>query len=485
MKQNKDKRGIWHFTSAITLAVIALALGSCTKEPLTASNRNDMAQVRITLPTNVRSGVKAKAEEIGSTNESRLDNITVFVFNIAGKLETLLTEDLTAASLTETQPKWKSDNILLVPIIKYNEPKNIYAVANWNKTEFNKNTYTESSLKSEVKSMVDVLTINGSKAYPMIMSGGKAGVNLMSSLFSVTLNIARQVAKIRAKLTLSAVTQNRMPDVIWLIDEMTITVGNVPTMSYIIANNTIPYGVVMLNSTPFSLNDKEDTKPKNTDQTYPVATNNLIWVKDRIYINENLVNESDKTTATYIVIQLPYQNRKTGFREGDNYYKLYINNKDDDAAPHTVLRNTIYDFNISILGLGSPFNDMISDVNIDNIVTVSDWGYGGIGDVEIPRNYFNIDRSHLEFQSSETQLQSVVVTDVANWELVSANGITILSFAKSMTTATVDGITYTLSGNNSVATVTVNRGLMVNFTTQKMFFIAKNLKMPFTVAYKP
>lgn len=495
MKQNKNKaRSVSARHSVLSLLIVWLivtVLGSCTKEQFDSSelNRNGL-EVQVTfLQSDVTRAVTG-GTEVGTKDENRLDRVTIFVFNDGGTLlESVLSVDVTSAntSLATSQPKWARDRILFVnPIVNPANPKKIYAVANWNKTVFDKATYTESNLLSEIKTLTSVSDINDTSAYPMLMSGSKWVANLPSALYSVTVDMERQVSKIKAVLSMSATVQNYHPNIEWLTDQMKLTVANVPNKSYVVGRAAAPVnvsGYALLNSTAIAV---DDTKPKAGDQTLP-ATKELKW-SESVYVNENPVTgatPANKEKSTFIVVQLPYRNRATGITDPDNYYKLYVNDTRDVNSPHKVLRNTIYNFNIRLLGMGLPINNLIPDVNVDDELVVNSWEKGEIGDVEVPRNYFNVDRTHIEFQMFDTERKATLTTDVPDWKLVKADGTTVFSFADGQTAdIMIDGITYRLSGNASTATITVTKPAdYITFAKQQFHFVARNLKVPFTVVY--
>lgn len=482
----RDKTGIWRGTlSAMMVMLAVVALGSCTKEPIGPSMPGgDGIEVRVSFP---RSEAVTRGTETGTPEENRLDRVTIFVFNGDGsQLENVLSVDVTSAntSLPATQPKWATDQTLIVsPVINSKSPKKIYAIANWSNIDFDMATYTEARLKDEITIIANVGSMNGAAAYPMLMSGSKEVANLTSQLYKVTVDLERQASKISAHLTIPVGVQDYMPQIEWQTNQMTITVANVPNRSFVMGRSICPANTTLLNSTPIVV---DDTIPAPGDQTFP-ATKELKW-SERVYITENPVTgatQATKALATYIIVQLPYKNRITGTVEDDNYYKVYIDNRGNATSPHTVLRNTIYNLNIIIQGMGLPINNLIPNVNVDNQLTVIPWEKGEMGDVEAPLNYFNVNRTYIEFQLFGTSSQSTIVTDVADWKLVREDGTTVFSFAENKTAVTViDGITYTLSGTAATATVTVSKPEnVINFATQKMSFIAKNLKVPFTVVY--
>lgn len=480
---------IWRGVLSMAVVALTLVLGSCTKESMGVSMPGgDGMEVRVTFPRSEVTRAVTGGTEIGASDENRLDRVTILVFSGDGsKLESVISEDVTSAntSLPTTQPKWASDQTLIVgPVINPGSPKKIYAIANWSKTAFDKATYTETTLKDEITTITAVADINNVTAYPMLMSGSKDVENLTTLLFNVTVDMERQSSKISTHLTIPIHLQDYMPQVEWQIDLVKVTVVHVPNETYVVSRKALPPNIGLLHSKVIAM---DDTKPAAGDQTVP-ATKELKW-SESVYVTENPVvgnTQAKKDSSTYVVVQLPYKNRITGVTEYDNYYKVYINDTRDAASPHKVLRNTIYNLNISILGMGLPFNNLVPDVNVDDQLTVNSWEKGEVVDVEAPQNYFNVDSAYLEFQPSETSLKTTVATDVVDWKLVKEDGTTIFSFAEATTAdVTIDGITYTLGGNVSVANVTVSRPTtLISFPIQKMFFIAKNLKVPFTVAIK-
>lgn len=487
----KDKTGVWQGTLSTTILLLTVvAFSSCTKEPIEQSLPGvNRMQVQVTFPKSKATKAITEGTATGTDDENRLDRVTILVFSGDGsQLETVLSENVTSSnpSLPTTQPKWATDQTLIVSgVISPDSPKKIYVLANWRKIDFDLATYTEAMLKDEITTITAVSRINGSAAYPILMSGNKEIPNLTSLSYKVTVDMERQVSKLKALITVPIDVQNYSHQIEWQTELMKITVANVPNKSYVVGRKASPAGITMLNSDPMDM----DTKPNPSDQQVP-ATKDLEWGKS-VYITENPITgttQTSKDASTYIIVQLPYKNRNTGVIEHDNYYKVYINDTRDATSPYKVLRNTIYTLNIRILGQGVPINNLISDVNIDDQVTVNSWEIGemgDVGDVVQTNDYFNIDRTQLLLMSV-TELQSTISTNMLNWKLVKQGGTTIFSIAEGKTQPMViDQITYTLLGNASSATIGVRKAAFVgDFPTQNMFFLAKNIKIPFVVAYK-
>lgn len=489
----RDKTGIWRgVLSAVIVLLSALALSSCTKEPIGPSMPDgDGIQVRVSFPQSETTRALTKGTDNGTDKENQLDRVTILVFNGDGsKLETVFSEDVRPSntSLPTTQPKWEIYHTLIVRsvIIDIISPKKIYAIANWNKVDFDKTTYTETMLQDEITTIASVASINNAAAYPMLMSGSIYVPNLTSLLYNVTVDMARQSSKIKAQLTIPKDVQDYQRHIEWQTDLMKITVANVPNNSYIVGRSAIPTGSTPLNSDPIAV---DDTKPATGDQTFP-ATKELKW-SESVYITENPVEgatQAAKDASTYIIVQLPYKNKITNVIEPDNYYKVHINDPGDATSPHKVLRNTIYNFNISIKGMGLPINNLIPNVNIDDQLTVIPWEEQNIDVDDTPQKFFNIDRTLLTFQYMTEDQKVNLVTDVEDWKLIDkANGNTLLlsTDAVSGKSFEKDGIKYTLSGTATQATITATklRDEAPTIPKQELTFVARNIKIPFTVVY--
>lgn len=469
MRSNKDKTGVWHGTlSAAIVLLVVVALSSCVKEPFSEDQLpSDVLQLKIALP-----GEASKATtEPGTSEENRLDEIGVLVFDAQGQLETKLS--IPNLTVLDGQPYWENDKILIVPIKKPEEPKNIYVLANSGIVDIFNDNYTEEMLKNEqvTRSSVDF-------SYPLLMSGSALNVNLKTAAYFVTVDIARQAAKVRAQCSMTKVSQDKYPNIKWFYDAMKIAVGNVPQSSYVIERDEVNHST-FLNSG--WLNTKIIS---STGGGYQCSLKD-----DNAYISENRVAGTvlDEKKTTYIIVQLPYQNTTTGLVEDDNYYKLYVNNPEFPAAPHSILRNTIYEFKIELLGMGLPYNDLVADVNIEDQLTVLPWEVSNI-DVEAPQHYFNIDRTMLAFQHLAESQSISLTTDVPEWKLVNkVDGTTFFQSTDVLTnkSVTVDGIKYTLGGTATQATITVSklRNEAPTIPKQEFTFVARNLKVPFAVGY--
>lgn len=488
----RDKTGIWRGALSVMIVLLtALALSSCTKEPTGHSIPDgDGIQVRVSFPRSEATRATTGDPEVGTAEENRLDRVTILVFNGDGTvLENVLSEDVTSAntSLPTTQPKWATEQILIIhQVISPSSLKKIYAIANWSKTTFNKATYTETDLKDELTTISAVSSINDDAAYPMLMSGCKEVTNLTSVFYNVTVDMARQSSKIKAQLTIPIDVQDYHPQIEWQTDLMKLTVANVPNKAYIVGRSAIPTGNTLLNSALLAVDDQ---KPNPVDQTIP-ASKDLKW-SESVYITENPVTgttQTAKDVSTYIIVQLPYKNRITGNIDYDNYYKIYINDTRDAASPHKVLRNTIYNLNINILGMGLPIDNLVPDVNIDDQLTIVPWEEQNIDVDDIPQKFFKIDHTLLTFQYMTEEQKVNFVTDVEDWKLIDkANGNTLFlsTDAVSGKSFEKDGIKYTLSGTATQAMITVNklRDEKPTIPEQEFTFVARNIKVPFTVAY--
>lgn len=480
MKKDKN-RGFWRRILA-TAVMLAVALSSCTQEFFdTDSLHSDQLQVQVVLP---KSSVTRNTEP-GNEDENRLEKIVILLFDNSGNLKnSVVIPNLSDPSVALEHPLWVTKNILNLPITKLDDPRNIYVIANWNRTDFDMNTYKETTLKEEITSATNLMELNGTKAYPMLMSGVKTGVTGSE----VTIAIERQLAKVRATFTLSQVAQANSPNIEWLTDQLSITFSKVPNKSYVMRGNNNTENFISLNNAKFELTDAEDVTPPAGAQTFP-ATGDLVWKKQRVYVYESL--PSDMGNATYIVVQLPYKNHTTGVEEVDNYYKLYVGEQKDAASATKVLRNTIYDLKIKILGLGMPFNDLVTDVNIEDQLTVIPWEEDNIDVEDTPNSYFSIDRTRVEFQYF-AQTQTVYFdTDIyePDWKLYNkADGSVFLSSTDtSGKKVTLNGIKYTLiqDTHENTGYITMEKAAEGEFpkTKQEFYFQVKNLKISFVVVY--
>lgn len=477
MKRYKDKISVWR--GALSIVVIALALVGCTKESIDSDGPlGDKLQLRVVVPQST----VTRATEEGSSDENRLDKIVVFVFDGSGKLETtIIIPDLNDPSVATSQPQWATKKILALPIVGQVEPRNIYVVANWTPPTIDESTYTETMLNAELTTITGADDMNGAKACPMLMSGVTKGGTTSPN---VTVDVARQVAKIRTSITLPKTTQDNNPNIEWLTDRMTITVASVLDKSYIFEGQSPSYPSSAKLISEFGKFVFTDMSPA---QTFPITTD-MTWKKERVYVHESLPN--DMGNATYIVIQLPYRNYTTGVEEVDNYYKIYVGEQTDPDAPYRMFRNTIYDLKIKILGLGMPFDNIVADANVEDELKVIPWEEDNIDVEDELEHYFMIDRTRVEFQYF-AQTQTVYFdTDTyyeTDWKLYNkADGSVFLSSTDaSGKSVTLDGIKYTLT-IGIPASITMEKAAEGEFpkTKQEFYFQVKNLKTPFVVVYE-
>lgn len=482
MKRYKDKISVWR--GALSMVVLALAFVGCTKESINPDGPlGDQLQIHVVVPQST--GTRATVN--GSVDENRLDKIAIFVFDKSGKFETkIFIPNLNDPSVATSHPKWKYEKTLTLPIVGQTEPRNIYVVANWTPPTIDESTYTETMFNAEYNTITGADDINGARAYPMLMSGVKKGVTTYPR---IEVNVTRQVAKLRSFITLSSMIQDNNPNIEWLTDRMTITVVSVLDKSYIVGGQSTGYPsstklISMFGK--FGFTDAGDEKPA---QEFPITTQTR-WIKDRIYVNESLPSAKPlgMDTSTCIVIHLPYKNHTTGVEEADNYYKVYVGERKTKDAPYRVFRNTLYALDLTILDLGLPFDKLVADVNIEDQLTVLPWEKGGDVDTDAPQNYFNIDRTRLEFQYMAEEKKVHFATDVEDWKLINkADGKTIFLSTDAVAGKSFEsnGIKYTLNGTATQATITVTklRNEAPTIPKQEFTFVARNLKVPFAVGY--
>lgn len=487
MKRYRDKisrSGAWcGMLSAVAVVLLSLlAFVSCTDEQMlgggsgsSMESGGNKLKVQISVP---QSGVTRSTEQ-GSTLESRLDSVMILVFKKAADpknalLEVALTVDLTKPNAS--QPLWGgTDSTLIVELKEPLGAKIIYAIANWDTTGLAVGAYSVADLNKETTTIASADNLKA--PFPMLMSSDSIVANDLSALsYKVSANLVRQQSKFRAKLTLTHDVQTKDTSIVWQRDSMKIWVNNVPTQAFVVEKNSTPSHSSSLNSDKFDVKLTSSNAPDWEWKT-----------KSDIYINQNTMN--DLSDVTFIVVQLPYKNKYTQYLEVDNYYKLYFNTKlSSTITEMSIRRNTLYDFNINILGRGLPINGLVENVNITNDLTILPWENVVLGDVEdLPQKYFKIDRTLLNFQYLPDTQSVAFSTDVEDWKLIyGADGRTIFSHADVSADTIIDGVKYTYNGAVGGGKITVEKLPDVAPkipTGQQFHFVAQNLKVPFKVGY--
>lgn len=493
MKRYRDKisrSGAWcGMLSAVAVVLLSLlAFVSCTDEQMlgggsgsSMESGGNKLKVQISVP---QSGVTRSTEQ-GSTLESRLDSVMILVFKKAADpknalLEVALTVDLTKPNAS--QPLWGgTDSTLIVELKEPLGAKIIYAIANWDTTGLAVGAYSVADLNKETTTIASADNLKA--PFPMLMSSDSIVANDLSALsYKVSANLVRQQSKFRAKLTLTHDVQTKDTSIVWQRDSMKIWVNNVPTQAFVVEKNSTPSHSSSLNSDKFDVKLTSSNAPDWEWKT-----------KSDIYINQNTMN--DLSDVTFIVVQLPYKNKYTQYLEVDNYYKLYFNTKlSSTITEMSIRRNTLYDFNINILGRGLPINGLVENVNITNDLTILPWENVVLGDVEdLPQKYFKIDRTKCTFDlipgsKSEVNIQS----DVEDWKLIAdweGNGIKdsiLFAPTKGVENKVLvfNGIHYTFSSNSSTAKITIKKDTAATKTDRPtLYFKAQNLKVPLTIDF--
>lgn len=492
MKLYRDKTnrsGAWRgMLSAVAVVLLSLlAFVSCTDEQMlgrgdsSLESDGDRLKVRISVP---QSGA-TRSTELGSADESRLDSVTILVFkkdaNLeAALLEVALTVDLRSenTSLSTSQPLWGgngngTDSTLIVELKKPLGAKIIYAIANWDTTGFEVDAYSVADLNKEITTTANAGSLQA--AFPMLMSSGAIVVDDLSDVsYKVSANLMRQQAKFRAKLQMEGWTQVLNNSIVWQLDELKIWVNNVPTQAFVVEKNATP------SPTPYLNSDRFEVKLTRGWAGIDIEWDTHADGKD-IYINQNMSNDS--ATASYIVVQLPYINRFTNYREVDNYYKLYFNTSTTDK---TIKRNTLYAFKILILGLGLPINGLVENVNVANNLKILPWENVNLEDVEdMPQKSFKIDRTKFEFQVIAEAIYANISTNVPEWKLINeSDGKVVLSSDSINKKEEIDGVEYSWSGTPSLAKIKMEKTKVGALTKINQFYITgQNLKIPIKVAY--
>lgn len=460
----KNKNHIFTKISSLFLFLVSMSVFvACVKDIPSPFSSKDLT-IRLSLPKSPSANIKSG--NIKSINEDDIEHVLIFIFNGNGtKLEKLCTFDL----ISET-------NFVIKDIIEPTKNKTIYAIANWTDHPDFGESLTESILNEIYSSITHFGDINGSTAYPLLMSAGKSDINLSQEGFSISLELSRQLAKIETEINMNALTISEYPQIEWLIDDLKINLINIPTHSYITDKRSTAINEnTFINSSFFPV---KDLKPNAGDPTFK-------W-KETFYTHENLT--SNMAQAYYLLIQLPYKDKNTHLIVSDNYYKMYIKTPLVSAVDqYKVRRNYFYKLYLELRGLGSPLDGITEETNVSLTIGVSPWF---IVEQEIDgegTKYLNIDHSYMDFQSTDidpigTTKVSTIMTDVTDWRLVSSEtGEPIFSFADGQTVPyKTSEFEVSISGTVSNAKISVKR-LSANFTDLKFKIMAKNLALPFVI----
>lgn len=494
---NKKRSNIHKKMGGSLAAVLLLALAACTAEPPMDGNPDvgtDMLRVSLVLPES-----EAVPSSRATADENRMDKVVVLVFNADGtKLETV--KSIGIKPLDADQTQWVANKTLLVGhIMKPTLAKRIYVMANWAlPAGFDPDTYTETQLKAETRQIATLADINGTNAYPIPMSGSKEVASLVATSYQTEVLLTRQVAKVNATFTISAQTQNLLPGIRWEVDQMKISVRNLPPRTFtvdpkVVGSSALPPASVYLNNPNFA----PDMKPAAGAQPTPPtqATQPLVWSK-AFYTPENPVMattdaEAETARATYLMVQLPYT--ENGVLMPDNYYLLYLRESTVPTVsnPYKVLRNHAYNIAIGIVGKGSPLDALQPNGNITPTIEVTPWHLadfniegGGSGVV----SNFNVTRTRIQYSLGDNPAQDVIInTSVGAWQLVErgTNNV-VLDFFNRIgvsTPVTKGAFTYQITtGSRPRYIVTVEQINRDDQTKYLFDFKAGKLRVPFTVS---
>lgn len=364
MKKNSNNIKIvsrWQCVISLVVGLFAMVLlNSCT-------NNNGLEEELDKLPEgvvcidlmvdNIRTLSRANA---GTPDERAIDGVHLFFYS---------EDKLAALFSTETAGVSFVNNRITLPIGAIDPTKvyNIFVVANWK--SFNSAEFPFGSDRSLLTStLIDDPTqiVPHDNPLRLHMSG-----EILSHRFKdsplVEINLIRQAVRFDIKVVLGREFSS-------LYDKVYQFGGNAGDVQ--VGLSGVPF-------TSFLIQQPKPTlPPPSIEFEYPYSILDSEW-KRTIYSFENPVsgdgNEAIKK-STFIVLQLPYKKLSDNTIVTENYYTIYINDKNNPVNPHQTLRNNIYRVTMTVNGFGEPSPNYDLPPKVNTSFEVTPWIDGGYDD---------------------------------------------------------------------------------------------------------
>ncbi|MEG2479295.1 MAG: fimbrial protein, partial [Mucinivorans sp.] len=268
----------------IVLLVVAIFLGSCTREHLNSQPSLDKGDVQIKLTLPGVEALQSRATVNGTPQEDAIHSVQLIIYD--GETFFKQYEFSVDHPISTNNVVWDiyTQTITMRNLLVLGHSYNVYAVVNT--TINNVSTMTKTVFKQQVVTNAQPVA-PPTDAQGLVMTGMQEGFTFTNLGTVMTMNLTRLAAKVRISVT----TNLGIPPfqgVTLLPDKMVMRVLNVPNQSYFYNfSPAIPSSVTMadLNNLTF--------------------TNGVL----ECYLPENpLSGTSDQTkkNATQFILQLPY-----------------------------------------------------------------------------------------------------------------------------------------------------------------------------------
>ncbi|MEG0815227.1 MAG: fimbrial protein [Mucinivorans sp.] len=339
----------------IMFLATVLLLASCVKEPLDPQLSLGDKDVQIQLLLDQAAMVESRATEIGTPRENYIHSVQLFVFDnlaTAPKHTFYVTTNTPTTSAGDVVWISGTKTITIRGKLTATTPYTVYAVVN--NDEIAPSTITNAADLTNLVSTSVQPVAEPTDSKGMLMSGEVKDYKFADHNSKMSINLVRQVAKVRFTLKINPDLITKYPLMTFGVDQVQIRTLNVPNKSYIFDQSALPTGVTLADLKPITM-----------------AKAGQGWVA-QMYLYENMVaGATAQINSTKFIIGLPYSNGTKVTTT--NYYLAEL------ATPYQTKRNNIYDVTLTVNGFGSsiPKSDGLS-------VTTNVLKWNGVDQVFVP-----------------------------------------------------------------------------------------------------
>ncbi|MEG1934602.1 MAG: fimbrial protein, partial [Rikenellaceae bacterium] len=350
------------------LTFLALLIASCNKESIDANSpQQGAASITIALSETALS----RADVVGEPNENHINELKIFIFDATTTtLEKVVKIDPKNPTLGDDKWNNTTKTLVIKDLPNPTLSRTVYVIANWITDDAKLAAITNEAMLLEQFTELTGQIATPTEALPLVMSG--KATHTFSTQKALTVSVKRQVAKIKLTVSIDSKFADKFSTTTFGnlgSEHAKVELRNAPNRSYVCeqAVPSLPAGSKMLRYTPVAMTQTGTTSA------------DMSWTTT-FYVYENIANGADNQMATYLSLQMPYQDGTNAVKT-DNYYKFSINTS-DITNPHVTLRNKFYNMSAKVMGFGDA---VATPANAEVFTEVLDWNgisvdAGALGD---------------------------------------------------------------------------------------------------------
>lgn len=355
--------------SAVAM-MLAVALGSCTKEPLDGDmqhpgNELPAGMICIDFSGTDSQRLDTRADELQTTEEKRIVAADIFFYGTTegGNKGELVKR----VSTSDEGVDLLADSKIVIPNIglETKEAYEIVVVANGG-TDFTTDDLTVGSSIDVLTHKITAVTDIALLKTPLLMSG-VVDSHIFSNNPIAKIDMVRQVVKLNVTVKLSNTFTETYHSAQFggrteAVGKADLSIWNLPSHSFVMSSNIqqLPSESKMLPAIPNEMLWNATTKE---------------W-KFTTYAYANPVQGKDanaKNRSTQFIFQLPYRLTLIAPIVTDNYYKIYIDDTNNPFNPYMTIHNTIYNVAVTVNGFGSEIPDYPGGLDMTVTTNVLPW----------------------------------------------------------------------------------------------------------------